>query len=85
MASGVVYLVNFRDGSQPGFNRLGEAEPVKGRRLPVVDDDNTLVGSLAQADVAFLAKEKAVGEMVEEISKPPTVHACSHRRVDRSV
>ena len=42
------------------------------RRLPVVDDDNTLVGVVAQADVAFEAKEKAVGEMVEEISKAPT-------------
>ena len=39
------------------------------RRLPVVDEDNRLVGVLAQADVAMEAKEKAVGEMVEEISK----------------
>ena len=42
------------------------------RRLPVVDDDGRLVGILAQADVAVGAKEKAVGEMVEEISKSPT-------------
>jgi CBS domain-containing protein len=42
------------------------------RRLPVVDDDNTLVGIVAQADVALGAKEKAVGEMVEDISKSPT-------------
>ena len=42
------------------------------RRLPVVDDDNTLVGIVAQADIAFEAKEKAVGEMVEDISKSPT-------------
>jgi CBS domain-containing protein len=41
------------------------------RRLPVVDDGNRLVGMLAQADVAQEAREKAVGEMVEEISKPP--------------
>jgi CBS-domain-containing membrane protein len=41
------------------------------RRLPVVDDGNRLVGVLAQADVAMGAKEKAVGEMVEEISRPP--------------
>ena len=41
------------------------------RRLPVVDDDGRLVGILAQADVALEAKEKAVGEMVEEISKSP--------------
>jgi CBS domain-containing protein len=42
------------------------------RRLPVVDEDNRLVGVLAQADVAMAAKEKAVGEMVEEISQAPT-------------
>jgi Mg/Co/Ni transporter MgtE len=42
------------------------------RRLPVVDEDNRLVGVLAQADVALGAKEKAVGEMVEEISQTPT-------------
>ena len=41
------------------------------RRLPVVDDDGRLVGILAQADVALEAKEKAVGDMVEEISKAP--------------
>jgi CBS domain-containing protein len=42
------------------------------RRLPVIDADNRLVGVLAQADVAMGAKEKAVGEMVEEISQAPT-------------
>jgi CBS domain-containing protein len=41
------------------------------RRIPVVDDDNRLVGVIAQADVALEAKEKAVGEVVEEISRPP--------------
>jgi CBS domain-containing protein len=41
------------------------------RRLPVVDQDNRLVGIVSQADVALHAKEKAVGEMVEDISKPP--------------
>lgn len=44
----------------------------KVRRLPVVDDENRLVGVLAQADVAMEAKEKAVGQMVEEISAPPS-------------
>lgn len=41
------------------------------RRLPVVDEDSRLVGVIAQADVALESKEKAVGGMVEEISKPP--------------
>ena len=39
------------------------------RRLPVVEAGQ-LVGMLAQADVALEAKEKKVGETVEEISKP---------------
>jgi CBS domain-containing protein len=38
------------------------------RRLPVVDEGH-LVGVLAQADVAHEAKEKAVGQLVEEISR----------------
>jgi Mg/Co/Ni transporter MgtE len=44
----------------------------KVRRLPVVDESNRLVGVLAQADVAAVAKEKSVGEMVEEISRSQT-------------
>jgi CBS domain-containing protein len=44
----------------------------KVRRLPVIDDENRLIGIVAQADVAAEAKEKAVGSMVEEISKSPT-------------
>ena len=42
------------------------------RRLPVVDENNRLVGILAQADIAAGAKEKDVGQMVEDISKSPT-------------
>jgi CBS domain-containing protein len=38
------------------------------RRLPVVEQDLTLVGVVAQADVAKEAKAKDVGEMVEDIS-----------------
>jgi CBS domain-containing protein len=41
------------------------------RRLPVIDDENRLVGILAQADVALEAKDKTVGEVVEAISTPP--------------
>jgi CBS domain-containing protein len=39
------------------------------RRLPVVEEGR-LVGMLAQADVAIVAKGKDAGEMVEEISQP---------------
>jgi CBS domain-containing protein len=41
------------------------------RRLPVVDENNRLVGVVSQADIALEAKEKAVGELVAEISQPP--------------
>jgi CBS domain-containing protein len=41
------------------------------RRLPVTDDENRLVGVVSQADVALHSKEKATGEMVEDISRPP--------------
>jgi CBS domain-containing protein len=41
------------------------------RRLPVVDDENRLVGIVAQADIAREAKEKDVGQMLEGISQPP--------------
>lgn len=39
------------------------------RRLPVVEDGR-LVGVVAQADVAHEAKDKVVGQVIEEISKP---------------
>src|SRR3954451_19387607 len=38
------------------------------RRLPVVEDGR-LVGVVAQADVAHEAKDKVVGQVVEEISR----------------
>jgi CBS domain-containing protein len=40
------------------------------RRLPVVAEDNRLVGIVSQADVALEAKDKTTGRVVEEISKP---------------
>ena len=39
------------------------------RRLPVVDDDR-LVGMLAQADLAHVAKDKKVAHLVDAISEP---------------
>ena len=41
------------------------------RRLPAVDDENRLVGVVSQTDIALEAKDKSVGEMVAEVSKPP--------------
>ena len=53
-------------------NALKKMASQQVRRLPVVDEENRLVGVLAQADVALEVKEKAVGEMVEGISQTPT-------------
>jgi CBS-domain-containing membrane protein len=40
------------------------------RRIPIVDEQNRLVGIIAQADVATRAgHEKETGEIVEQISK----------------
>ena len=39
------------------------------RRLPVVDDDNTQVGIVAQADIALIGRDKKTGQVVEEISR----------------
>jgi CBS domain-containing protein len=41
------------------------------RRVPVVAQENQLVGMLAQADVAQVGKEKETGELVEAISQAP--------------
>ncbi len=41
------------------------------RRLLVVDESGTLVGMIAQADVALVENEKTTGALVEQISEPP--------------
>ena len=69
VASSEIVVVHKNDDLADAL-RLMASQQV--RRLPVVDEDNRLVGILAQADIAAEAKEKAVGEMVEEISKSPT-------------
>ena len=45
------------------------------RRIPVVDKEQHLVGVISQADIALEGDDKAVGEMVEEISKPAAARA----------
>lgn len=41
------------------------------RRIPVVDDNNHLVGIIAQADLALdTGDDRKVGEVVEKISEP---------------
>ncbi len=44
------------------------------RRVPVVDDNNRLVGIISQADLAGKMKSRAVGQMVEQISEPASEH-----------
>ena len=42
------------------------------RRIPVVDEDDRLVGVVTQADVARESKEKDSGQMLEAISQAPS-------------
>jgi CBS domain-containing protein len=42
----------------------------KVRRLPVVVEDDRLVGIVAQADIAIETKQKKAGKVVEEVSQP---------------
>jgi CBS domain-containing protein len=57
------------DAEQDLDEALGLMARHKVRRLPVLQEGR-LVGMLAQADIALAAKEKQVGEMVEQISQP---------------
>jgi CBS domain-containing protein len=40
------------------------------RRVPVVGDDEQIVGIVAQADVALQSSDETAGKVVEEISRP---------------
>ena len=48
---------------------LATMEDHQVRRLPVVDASGCICGIIAQADVALVAKESEVGEMVREVSR----------------
>jgi CBS domain-containing protein len=54
------------------------------RRVPVVMNENQLVGMLAQADVAKVGKEKETGELVEAISRTPRGPRIAGSDADRS-
>jgi CBS domain-containing protein len=44
------------------------------RRIPIVDNDGTIVGIVAQADIATrVAAPQATGQVVQAISEPATV------------
>jgi CBS domain-containing protein len=42
------------------------------RRLPVIDENDRVVGILAQADIVHEAKDKDAGKLVDQISQPVT-------------
>jgi len=48
---------------------LAKMEDHQVRRLPVVDSNGCIRGIISQADVALIAKESEVGEMVREVSR----------------
>jgi CBS domain-containing protein len=49
------------------------------RRLPVIDDDQEIIGIITQADVATrLAEPEATAELVREISQPAGRSAAEH-------
>jgi CBS domain-containing protein len=54
---------------EPVDDALERMAELQVRRLPVVDEDR-LIGMLAQADVAHVAKDKKVAHLVEAISEP---------------
>lgn len=56
------------DDLQKALDLMGEHQL---RRIPIVDDDNRVVGIIAQADVATRVHlPEKTGEIVEEISQP---------------
>ncbi len=44
------------------------------RRVPVVDSTGCCCGIIAQADVALMAKDSEVGELVREVSRDSVTH-----------
>jgi CBS domain-containing protein len=56
------------DDLQQALKKMSEAQL---RRLPIVDEDGTLLGIIAQADVATRVNSQVkTGEVVREISRP---------------
>lgn len=52
------------------MDRMSQAQV---RRVPVVDDQNHIVGMIAQADIALrMDRAQSVGRVVEDVSRPRT-------------
>src|SRR5688572_25167905 len=60
----------FRRGPAGTRRRLRRRNPRRRVQPAVVDDDDRLVGILAQADGALAGDDERAGEVVEEISRP---------------
>jgi CBS domain-containing protein len=61
------------DDLQKALDKMSEKQL---RRIPIVDENNQLVGIIAQADVATrINSQGKTGEMVREISKPGAASA----------
>ncbi len=52
---------------------LAKMEDHQVRRLPVVDSSGCICGIISQADVALIAKESEVGELVREVSRDAVI------------
>ncbi|HSS20858.1 MAG TPA: CBS domain-containing protein [Pyrinomonadaceae bacterium] len=57
--------------------RLMEAKLI--RRVPVVDEQGTVCGIVALADIARLAQKNAAGEVIREVSEPGMSASASAR------
>lgn len=74
MTSGTLWTVHPNDSIDEVIEKMEEGQV---RRIPVVDDNNMLVGIIATADIALEMDEpEEVAEVFEEISEPThTPHA----------
>src|SRR5919199_1022142 len=68
IASKEVYALTPEDNLDDALATMARAQV---RRLPIVVRENELVGMVSQADIARASGEKAAGEVVEAISRPP--------------
>ena len=69
IASKDVVAVHAEDDVDDALALMAKAQV---RRIPVVSADDELIGVIAQADIALAAKEKEAGQVLQDISKPPS-------------
>ena len=69
VASSNLVTVGQDEDLSEALNRMASYQV---RRIPVVDENDRLVGIVAQADIAREAKDKDSGQMLQGISQSPT-------------